>query len=328
MGKLLNKKFILVFLSILLVVGGLVLIYRLKGGNIDNSSNNTIKYQKENKIFSDFFKDNMEDSDNDGLKNWEEILWKTDKNNSDTDGDGMSDDEEIKNNRNPVIAGPNDLFKINSTNNTTSTTVYGDSVSPLMNFFGEYIRLKEEQSGDNLSDSAKQELLKSFQVNFSQEILDEYELSDIKITEINTKERLRQYGNILGEIIDRYKFEENELIIFGRAVKENKTEELIKFEAIANIYSDVSDNFIKIEAPSKMKDEHLALVNGLNNINKAIREMQKFFQDPIASFVGFNNYSQESLRVYNTLKNLQSKLTEMGISFNSNEPGRFLLSIK
>ena len=48
------------------------------------------------------------DSDKDGLKNWEEALWGTDPNNSDTDGDGTPDGEEVGLGRNPTIKGPND----------------------------------------------------------------------------------------------------------------------------------------------------------------------------------------------------------------------------
>lgn len=47
-----------------------------------------------------------EDSDNDGLTNDDEInIWHTDPNNSDTDGDGYLDGEEVKNGYDPLIAG-------------------------------------------------------------------------------------------------------------------------------------------------------------------------------------------------------------------------------
>src|SRR3989344_3970213 len=48
------------------------------------------------------------DSDQDGLKDWEEIIYRTDASNADTDGDGTKDGEEIKQNRNPLVKGPND----------------------------------------------------------------------------------------------------------------------------------------------------------------------------------------------------------------------------
>ncbi len=38
----------------------------------------------------------LTDTDQDGLKDWEEVLWKTDPNNPDTDGDGITDYEEAK----------------------------------------------------------------------------------------------------------------------------------------------------------------------------------------------------------------------------------------
>ena len=48
------------------------------------------------------------DSDNDGLKDWEENLYKTDPWNPDTDGDGYLDGEEINSGHNPLVKGPND----------------------------------------------------------------------------------------------------------------------------------------------------------------------------------------------------------------------------
>src|SRR3989344_1761050 len=42
------------------------------------------------------------DSDNDGLKDWEEVLWKTDTHQADTDGDGTNDKDEVAASRNPL----------------------------------------------------------------------------------------------------------------------------------------------------------------------------------------------------------------------------------
>jgi hypothetical protein len=49
-----------------------------------------------------------QDNDNDGLRDWEEDLYKTDPNNPDTDGDGYSDGEEINSGRNPLVKAPGD----------------------------------------------------------------------------------------------------------------------------------------------------------------------------------------------------------------------------
>ena len=45
------------------------------------------------------------DSDSDGLKDWEETLWKTDPKNPDSDGDSYLDGLEVKNGYSPSGAG-------------------------------------------------------------------------------------------------------------------------------------------------------------------------------------------------------------------------------
>ncbi|MCH7529851.1 hypothetical protein IIB50_01915 [Patescibacteria group bacterium] len=44
------------------------------------------------------------DSDDDGLKDWEEVLWGTDPFNPDTDNDGTDDGVEIAVDRNPLVS--------------------------------------------------------------------------------------------------------------------------------------------------------------------------------------------------------------------------------
>lgn len=54
------------------------------------------------------------DSDQDGLKDWEEIIYGTNPNNPDTDGDNTIDGDEIVLNRNPLVSGPDDQVKIDN----------------------------------------------------------------------------------------------------------------------------------------------------------------------------------------------------------------------
>lgn len=47
--------------------------------------------------------DSLDDSDNDGLSNWEEFQSETDPTSVDSDGDGMSDLDEIRTGRDPLV---------------------------------------------------------------------------------------------------------------------------------------------------------------------------------------------------------------------------------
>lgn len=70
--------------------------------------------------------DNQEesDTDNDGLLDWQELLYGTDSEIADTDGDGMSDGEEVQKSRSPIIFGSGNqdqIDKILSTNKNVVT---------------------------------------------------------------------------------------------------------------------------------------------------------------------------------------------------------------
>lgn len=58
------------------------------------------------------------DTDQDGLKDWEEVLWGTDPQNPDTDGDGVNDGDFVQNQQQDINKKP--VFT-NSTETTTST---------------------------------------------------------------------------------------------------------------------------------------------------------------------------------------------------------------
>lgn len=57
-----------------------------------------------------------DDPDHDGLNNQQEVIWGSDPFNSDSDGDGFKDGEEVNSGHNPLVPGPDDL--INSDNLT------------------------------------------------------------------------------------------------------------------------------------------------------------------------------------------------------------------
>ncbi len=101
-GKL---EVVLVFFLLIALVA---VFWMLKKENIAREGNHKIsEFIGTKKDFSRQF-DFKKDSDNDGLKDWEEALWKTDPQNPDSDGDGTPDGEEVAEGRNPAVPGPND----------------------------------------------------------------------------------------------------------------------------------------------------------------------------------------------------------------------------
>ena len=96
-----SKRILSSVLLAIILVGGAWVLSRGETLKIDNIG----EAKKANYAIGDI------DTDNDGLKDWEERLWKTSINNPDTDGDGTNDGAEVVLERSPLVAGPDDSLK-------------------------------------------------------------------------------------------------------------------------------------------------------------------------------------------------------------------------
>ncbi|MDP3772090.1 MAG: hypothetical protein Q8Q94_01785 [bacterium] len=85
----------------------------------------------------------QKDSDGDGLKDWEEVIFHTDPKNSDTDGDGTPDGEEIKQGRDPLKPGPDDRLA------TTTLAALADN-APGLKFSDNFTSAIAEQFGERV----------------------------------------------------------------------------------------------------------------------------------------------------------------------------------
>ena len=100
-----NKKILFFLIFILLIFAGW---FYFSGYKNKQAQDIAEKEKSPLAVVTDQTNQLDKDSDADGLKDWEELLWKTDPNKADTDSDGTNDNEEITLNRNPLKAGPDD----------------------------------------------------------------------------------------------------------------------------------------------------------------------------------------------------------------------------
>ncbi len=72
-------------------------------------------------------KNDLGDTDKDGLTDRDEVYWRTDPTNPDTDGDGFKDGEEVLTGHNPLVKGPGDFLDPtqNATKRVTELAVGG-----------------------------------------------------------------------------------------------------------------------------------------------------------------------------------------------------------
>lgn len=314
-----SRKFIYTVILILLVTAGSFWLFKNKKTEIKPP------FQKGESFISGLFQKNQDDSDNDGLQDWEEILWKTDPNNPDTDGDGTPDGEEIKQSRNPLKAGPDD--KLKDVKIFSQENISGDAAGLTKtdilarDFFANFLSLY--QSG-KLDEQNKKKLTESFLAEINQEKLpDQYKLSDIKIINDNSNTALKNYGDETARIINKYQatVAEDEITIINRALKEESGKELQKLDSAINLYQNVSRDLLQIKIPSDMSSHHLNLINSAYNLSLALMNIKETLKDPIKGIIGLNQYKKEYLRIKQTLWNISKFFTNKEIFFSKNEEG-------
>ena len=141
------------------------------------------------------------DSDNDGLKDWEETLWKLDPHKADSNGDGVLDVEEVQKRIKEIDTNAlkNDTGDITGNQYTKDTET--DIISKKL--FAEYINLK--QSGNfnenSINDTANR--LVEEQLN-NKKVTLYYSAKDIKTFPSENKALLKAYGNSFATIQAKY----------------------------------------------------------------------------------------------------------------------------
>ena len=299
-----NKKIFFLLIFILLIFAGWFYFSGSKNGQAKD-----VAEQEKSPLIAIVEQTSQldKDSDADGLKDWEELLWKTDPNKADTDNDGTNDNEEITLNRNPLKAGPNDKISdkedlvaqekaIADSRQNTMTTVYA------RRFMEAYLTLKNQKG--ELTDSDKDGLIESLMNNIKSDIKikDSYDISNIKIIG-GQKANLEKYAREIKKIlIDEKPIKENVVIVFNRLLKNlNDKKNAGTYESDAKkildngeAYKQGATKLVSIEAPDILAEYHLALINNLNGMQEAVRAMSVVANDPMKGLAGFELYRQKA----------------------------------
>ena len=266
-----------------------------------------------------------QDTDNDGLKNWEESLWGTDPLNPDSDGDGTNDGEEVKIGRDPMKYGPNDIIDnlAQARANSSSTKPYSE-LSPTekfsRDFFEQYMEVKQMSgtvSENNVNAIVSNLLTKDYSIPAK-----EYSISDINETN-PLSQNIKDYGNKLGYYLtlNSVQSEENEIQIFVQAVTDNKNDDLKKLEPTIKYYEAMLNNLLQVPVPSNLTKSHIDFTNSISQVLKSIKDMRNYEIDPLISLYAINNHQTAVKNMVNALNTIYSVIVKSGITFSQDEYG-------
>jgi len=307
---------IAILLAIVVIV--MATIIKTKGGNPStNKSSTTLAVEK-------IVKKSLEDdTDGDGLKNWEEALYKTDPENPDTDGDGMNDEAEVSANRSPVISGTGHDASSTSTASILPTFSATDKFS--QELFIKYIEAKKsgQEITQEFSDKLAEEIVaKDYG---GQEVV--FDANDLSTISNPTLTQIHDYGNAFGTAISipvpkgvRNEFEILDSIIIN-GLSESDEKEL---QVLYDRYNSIHNSLAKIRVPIEIRNTHASFIRAVDTIRNSVSGMQNLNVDPIGALKKIALYEEGLNDLSVTSLNLKQYFFSKKIVFGSTESGSTL----
>ncbi len=323
-----KKTFALLVFSIL-IVGGVFVALHYK-----NISASTYVAGASQDIITDAALQNSDkDSDSDGLKDWEEVLWHTDPHNPDTDGDGTPDGQEVKEGRNPAVKGPNDKLNtqtidtlINTGTGSGGELTQTDNVS--RDLVGKLIALKE--SGATIDADTQNQLVQDSLKNLTGTTPTPYTQSDLHVTSNETLESIRQFGNQLGNIITKFSTSntQDEITVLNQFITTGDQSILNKLDKNVTRYQNLIHDLLQVNVPKSVLPLYLGLVNGFNSLQTNIQNIKKYANDPVGQLVAINGYSANIELLKKVLAEMIMYFSTQHIQFTPQESGYIFIQKK
>ncbi|MDO8522734.1 MAG: hypothetical protein Q7S12_00395 [bacterium] len=337
MDYLPSKKFVMPVVSILVIILAGYFVHLIW----TSVAKTTETSQKKSVAGADYAKalaDAGADSDNDNLKNWEEVLWSTDVLKADTDGDGTSDGDEIKASRDPLIAGKEvappagggwtDAFQKPETlavksGDGTITLNYTQQFAAT--FANSYFALKGAAGGEALTDQTKEALANG--------MVKEVEKSAASYKDVYTEKDLKisQFAGVrtyLADLSDAFEknfqnVTEMEVSFVTAMAKSGDFSQVGKLDENIAAYKRMVEYLKKREAPSAYAKIHLALLNIMNNTAIAVDMLKQTKEDPLLASVGIQFYYNQAGRGQQFFLDLDKQTKADGIDLADGQEGTF-----
>ncbi len=267
------------------------------------------------------------DTDGDGLKDWEEVFWKTDPNNPDTDGDGTTDGDEIDLERNPKVAGPDDelflhpAFESSSKGATTTTSKIGARIA------NDYLALKE--SGTPITPEITEQLVNSILESTEPVLVLSYREGDFNIDSDSSRQSLRAYADSLGRVFldntpDSYV---NELFAAHRAVYHEDMTELEQIDIVIESYEKIDREILQMSVPALLIEEHTNVANSVKGLLSVIKTMRDMDKDMVSGIVALSDHPRYAFALEQSINALAEIMAENNISFEPGEAGYEITNI-
>jgi hypothetical protein len=239
----------------------------------------------------------QKDTDDDGVLDWEETLWGTDKNNK-TTFNGIPDLVYIENKK-------KDLNVEDTAKNNQELT---ETEKFAREFFATYVAMKtsgtDANTINNFADALGQKITYP-------SLIDSYSEKDVKVTtDDNDDEKIKYYSS-LKELFDKYQTKGigSELpLVANEITSTNTTKKGNDLPTIANAYQGFAKKMMEISVPQSFIQSHLSIANASNNTGVSIMSMTKISTDPIVGLSGLSQYQEYNNEFVQALQDVLIKI--------------------
>jgi len=255
------------------------------------------------------------DSDKDGLKDWEEMIFHTDPHNPDTDGDGTPDGEEVRLGRDPLKPNtskdplhPNDLMATSTPLADNGSDLGRDGINLTSDFTRTFLRQPVTQilMGEQGNFDTKGVNQYTTQLMGKSVLADapRFTIKDIRINPATNQRIVTQYLTSFKEIFDTLATRgDNELQIVSEVFQTQEYGRLTDLADYPDAYQKAINDLRKLPAPKGFVDFHLTVINDLSKFKRSNELFQKIETDPILGMLAV----QERLKLNDEFNSLVHK---------------------
>ena len=256
------------------------------------------------------------DSDNDGLKDWEEKIYGTDPNNPDTDGDGYLDGKEIANGYNPLIKAPNDkLADFPLKNPTASQKDPNNLTDKLMAAVGQKIFELNKNRQDNRKGLRVPKIAEFVPQFIEQNITNEdynfsaekdFDETKIKISKDNSKKAIKKYLESFNSIIQNSFSFSNKL---GKDIVRDahRFGDFTEFDKLLSAYDNAINEFYGLAVPSSWAELHKEEIKLLISTKKVYEALRWPEKDYFKANLAVRGYYLIAIQSLNLKEKINSK---------------------
>ena len=231
------------------------------------------------------------DTDGDGVPDWEEALWGTDKNKKITFNDTPDA---------TYIANKKKELKIEGSVLADATKLT-ETEKFAREFFTSYSAMKSSGQID-------QNTINDFSSALGQNIVnptlvDRYTETNVKINNVDNPASKQKYYFEVKTLFKKYQSAGlgNELDLVSQALASNSadgtssnTSQYDKLPAIASAYQNFAQKVMELSVPQSLAEYHLRIANSANNTGISVSNLGKIASDPIVGLSGLSQYQKYS----------------------------------